>query len=438
LQDLLGTRDSARLVSAGTNNDVYIEAVHNGAAYNGVLVQFVNVAASGDQATAIYDSGTNTLTIDISPGVTRTNTIVDAINATAEFTARLDDKLDTHNNGSELVDPGVTAVTTGGSGEDLDLSSGFQILNGGTVHTLTFPDVQTVEDLLNALNTSSAHVLASINDRGSGVNIRSRLSGSDFAIGENGGTLARQLGVRSFTEETYLAELNYGRGVEAQGATDFTIVRRDGVELDIDVSSAQTIQDVLNLINNHPNNVGNAVTARLSQFGNGIELEDGNAAGTENLTVNRVAGSAVWDLGLIPTDQLQSVAAAPGVGQPQVLTGLDVNPLETVGIFNTLRRLADAIAAGDSPAIERATAQLDENFSDLVFTRAELGGKGRTLDTLNSRLDTENIELRAALSDEIDADIIQSISDIAARQANLEASLRLSAHAFQLSLLDFL
>ncbi|HEX5103309.1 MAG TPA: hypothetical protein VFV87_05840, partial [Pirellulaceae bacterium] len=165
----------------------------------------------------------------------------------------------------------LTTLLSDVLGGTLDQASGIQIVNGGQTYTITFGSAVTVEDLLNEINGSGANVLAEIDPAGDRIAIRSRLSGSDFAIGENGGTTAAQLGVRSLTLQTALADLNHGIGIHEEPGTDFTIRRRDGVLLDIDVGGATTIGDILNLINTHPANVGpDAVVAQLAASGNGI------------------------------------------------------------------------------------------------------------------------------------------------------------------------
>src|SRR5262249_15344257 len=110
----------------------------------------------------------------------------------------------------------------------LDLASGLQIQNGGTTYTIDTSGAQNVEDLLNAINSSGANALAQIDPAGDRIIVRSRLSGTDFSIGENGGALATQLGIRSLTTNTALAELNHGNGVATATGTDFTIHRKDG------------------------------------------------------------------------------------------------------------------------------------------------------------------------------------------------------------------
>ena len=147
-------------------------------------------------------------------------------------------------------------------------------------------------------------LLAEINATRDGINVRSRLSGADFTIGENGGTTATQLGIRSYTGDTELAAFNRGVGVptdvgpEALDTAKFDqiqIVARDnGTLIVVDLSTATSLQDVVNLINTAAgNNVGTtAVLARMTQTGNGIELVDSSTANVnDSLQVNAPPGS---------------------------------------------------------------------------------------------------------------------------------------------------
>jgi flagellar hook-associated protein 3 FlgL len=321
----------------------------------------------------------------------------------------------------------------------LDLTSGLQIRQGEDTYTIDFSGAQTVEDLLNALNGSDANVLAQIDPSGDRLSIRSRLSGVDFSIGENGGTTAADLGVRSLTADTFLSQLNFGRGVSTAPGTDFTIVRKDGVVLDIDVDGAATLGDVIDLINNQPLNLAPAtrVEARLAASGNGIELFDGNLAGTSTLQVQKAfASQAAIDLGLVPAGQTTATAVTSGTGD--TLVGGDTGRLEVAGVFNSLLRLYDAVEASDVPGIERAVARMDEDYQRVNFGRAEIGARGRSLDALDHRLEDEDVHLQSALSDEIDTDLADAIARLTAQQAAMEATLRLTAQTFQLSLFDFL
>lgn len=328
----------------------------------------------------------------------------------------------------------LTTLLSDVLGGTLDQASGIQIVNGGQTYSISFAAATTVEDLLNQINGSGANVLAEIDPTGDRIRIRSRLSGSEFSIGENGGTTAAQLGVRSLTLQTRLEDTNFGRGVHEHTGADFTIRRRDGVLLDIDVAGAQTLGDVVNLINTHAANVGpDLVIAQLSSSGNGIELIDLSAAPAGPLEVIRnPLSNAAWDLGLVARGQDLNTATA------SMLTGSDPNPLEVSGAFNSLLRLHDSLLSNDLLGIQRAIELLDIDFERANFARAEIGSRGRSLETLEARHEDEEVQLRASLSDEIDTDLAEAISNLTARQAALEASLQLAAQTFRMSLLDFL
>ena len=116
-------------------------------------------------------------------------------NFSALFSAHIDPG---SSDGSGKVSLAATATTAGGSGIQFDKSSGLQITNGDKTYTIDTSADNTVEDLLNSITGSGAGLLAQINAAGTGISIQSRLSGGDFSIGENGGSAATQLGIRTF------------------------------------------------------------------------------------------------------------------------------------------------------------------------------------------------------------------------------------------------
>jgi flagellar hook-associated protein 3 FlgL len=389
----------------------------------------------------------NTLYVFVRDNVSNANNVAAAINAEGTFRAELD-SLDSTNSsqaGTQPIPTSSTAVFAGGSGAPFDQSSGIRVVSGQSTHTISFEDASTVEDLLNIINGSEAGLYAEINADGTGINVRSRLSGADLQIGENGGQTATQLGIRSLTGATRLDALNRGVGVPAKRdsylenppstATDFTITASDGVgtvDLDIDVSGASTVQDVIDLINNHPlnNSAGVQVTARLNAVGNGIEIVDG---GGQPLTITAAEGSqAAQYLGLLPAGTA-TVTAAGGT-----ISGVDKNFLETPSVFTTLIRLRDALAANDVTAIEAAISGIDADLNRVTFARSEVGARQQALDVTSRNLEEEDVQLRSALSAELEVDLVEAISNLTARQISLEASLKATAGILQMSLLNYL
>jgi len=564
LSDVCGTRARAILRPSQADNDMIFQADHNGLDLNDVTVSVVdNGSVQAGHETAVYDSNAKTLTVYIQDDVSTASQVIAAVNAahdldatTMPFTASLD-PLDNQQGGAGTISVSETppALTHDGGGTDLDRTHGLQIVNGQYSKTVDLSSATTVEELVNTLNSAGIGLLASINDSRTGIDVRTRLSGADFSIGENGGITARQLGIRTFDTETSLEQLNFGRGVSDYGGpgiasqalmrpggtncdfvvearasgpdwdgyavslkaaasgdpehidydpanrtidvyiqpgvttanqvvamingngalsrdftaridprddpsndgtgkvsvtsavtsggtddgADFSITRNDGVTFEIDIGGAKTIGDVIKLINDNEINKNLAVplVARPAAYGNGIELVD-NSVGTSRLTVTCLNGSTAANaLGLVPAGA-QSQSSQTQGGQPDLLTGADVNPQETSGMFTGLVRLQNALLTNDTWGIERALKMIEDTTTDMNFSRAELGARQQGLDVLQARLDTEELELQQNLSDNYDVDLAQVISDLVGRQTALQASLQATAKSIQMNLLNYL
>ena len=244
----------------------------------------VPLSAIGTGLANTYQSGSdaNTLVVRINAGLTTANQVIEAINATGQFTARVDVS-ESNNTGvgavlDVTVDPAATTTLSGGSGENLDTAAGFRITNGGTTYEVNLDQVITVDDLLNQINGLGASVRATINALGTGIDIRSELSGAALTIGENGGTTATQLGIRSYSTTTVLSELNAGRGVRTTDGVDFTITRRDGVAIPIALRGGvyatatldgQGNHDALVIASRTTGSAGNAYRVAITDSGSG-------------------------------------------------------------------------------------------------------------------------------------------------------------------------
>ena len=443
LGDILGTRAAAEIAITGNDNDLVFTAVDRGAAFNDVTISFLAGGTAGSEA-VVYDDTvpTNkTLTITLESGVSTANQVIAAVAAAGvPLTAGLDPNEPGNNGTGAITVPASGGLTAGGSGIELDLASGLEVVSGGETYTISLQSAQTVEDVLNILNGSGAGLLAEINSAGTGIDVRTRLSGADFSIGENGGLTATHLGIRSLDRLTELSELNFGQGVHTVNGDDFAIRLKDGTQFNVDLTGVTTIGEIIDAINNDAFNTAspNPVVAGLATTGNGIELTSTSTATVAELAVIRLNGSfAAEHLGLVPVGS--DVSDPPPIGPfGDTLTGRDVNRKEVDGLFTSLVRLKAALESNDQRGIERAVESLDAATLDLNFSRAELGARQQSLEVLGRRLENEDIEIQNTLSIEIDADIVEVFSEFSSRQAAMQASLQMASQLFQFTLLNFL
>lgn len=323
----------------------------------------------------------------------------------------------------------------GGAG--INVSAGIQIRRGADTFTVDLSAAQSIGDVLVAINRSGADVRAEIDPSGQGILVRGLASGADYSIGENGGTAAGQLGIRSATRTVPLDDLNGGLGVTlSQLGPDLIIERTDGGTLEFELEGVKTVGQVIDMINNHlGNQTAPRVTATLNRFGNGITLSAPANTQLLSVSVGNTSNAAVA-LGLVPEGQTQRLGTSAG-GVVSVV-GTDYAPRHPGGAIDTLIRLAAAVRDGNPAVIESLQRQLDVDRETVNQVRGRVGLWTQDLDRMQEVADDTVIDLKAQLSQEVDADIAKVITDITARQTSQEASLKLIAQSARMSLLDFL
>lgn len=315
-----------------------------------------------------------------------------------------------------------------GGGGIANLAEGFEITVGDQTEVVDFTGVVTVEDMLNAIEGTGLHIDATINDAGNGISIISRVAGRNFSIGENGGTLAADLGLRTFTATTRLDEIDSGTGVPTfDGADPGTTVRnleinrRDGTSVTVDIAAANTIQDVIDAINAVDTGV---LTATFATNGNGIVLQDTSGAGTLEVVDDSVSQA----LGI---NGSQTNAA-------QTLDGVDTNPQRSEGVFGLMVQLRDAIDSGEIRHINRVSELLDDEISRFAAVRGDVGSRMATLSDTQDRIEVEQLQIAETLSNTFDADLTEVITRLSTVQAGYQATLQVSSTILQLNLLNLL
>jgi len=311
----------------------------------------------------------------------------------------------------------------GGQGIDL---SGLVVHNGDVTVTVDLSGVTDVNGLISRINRSGAYVQAELNESRTGINLFSLLNGAEFTVEENGGTTATDLGLLLQPAELPLSRLNRGFGVQTNYGPDFTITLHDGTVLSVDVSSAETLADVVELINGSAGNEGK-LTARYGA-GESLELVDATS-GTGELTVSSVKGSlAARHLGI------------EGSTAAGVLAGEQLNPagIRIDGLFNALIALRDALAADDSDTLTLVGGSLDSAQNLLLDARADVGGRLNRLEMAADRFSEDKVRLQEALSEERDADLAEAVLSFQQDQMRLQAALGAIGMTANHSLLDFL
>lgn len=339
------------------------------------------------------------------------------------------------------LDPRLSATTRLSqlfAGSGIPINSSLRITQGNTNYTISTNGLQTVQDFLNRIEQSGARVRATIDPSGRYLAVQSTESGSTLSIGENGGTLATSLGLRSMTLDTPVASLNFGAGIGINPlGDDLVFTRNDGTRFTVNLDGVQTINDVLNRINNNVDNfqVGRRIFASLETVGNGIRLS--SDLGAQSIAVSSSGGSHAatslgWTSSALPT------ATGINQGSSNVIRGTDVNQVEVEGVFSTVIRLRQAINDQNAEGIQSAWTALDRDLDRINVARGLVGARQQTIANRIDKSADEQIRLKQTESDNLDADLASVISELTHRQAALQASLQLMGQTARMTLFDYL
>ncbi len=324
----------------------------------------------------------------------------------------------------------------GGTG--ITIGDSFQISQGGKTFGISTTGLSTLEDLINRINLSGVNAQASLDPSGRYLQLQSTQSGTALTVGEANSNLASKLGLRTMDLSTSVSSLNFGQGIfTKKQEDDLVLVRNNGSEIRVNLDGAQNIQDVLNRINNHVDNFTPAtrITASLANVGGGIVLS--SLAGAAPIQIRNAGGSqAAWGLGLVPRTGDNSVGVANGA--LSVISGQDVSGVEVEGVFTSLIRMKQAIESDQTQDFGRITSALDDDLQRMSLSRGFIGTRQQSIERVKDLTAEQQLQLKEIESNEIDADLASVISELAARQAALQASLQLMGSASKLTLFNYI
>jgi flagellar capping protein FliD len=263
----------------GLNAQVKLTAKSAGGDYDGVQIQFVDSGnVSQGSETATYDPDTKILTVDIDAGSTTADDVIAAIANNPDTHAKFLASRETGGDGTGLIDLADTGTTSGGAAVPAN-------------------NEKTLGDLLATINAAdptrlSAQISAD-GDRIELIDLTVDNGGTFEVTSTAGGTLAEDLGLtgaasggtltsgrlRGGLQSPLLRTLNGGKGFGTLGEIDLT--DRSGATATIDLSTAETLDDVLTAING----AGLGIRAEINAARNGLQIVDTTGATTSNLIV---------------------------------------------------------------------------------------------------------------------------------------------------------
>ncbi|MHC4775113.1 MAG: flagellin, partial [Planctomycetota bacterium] len=340
------------------------------------------------------------------------------------------------------IDPKLTEQTlvSGLTGVAVPLGS-IRISNAGQSRDLDLSGATNVQEIINAVESLNLGVRVEIADTGDRLNFINELSGGEMSIGEVGaGVTATQLGVRTLATWTRLEDFNDGLGIQIRSGSvdpitglpdpaadlDFRITAKNGNTIDVDLAGAQTVQDILDAINNAAAVAGTPVAADLAGDGNGIRITD-MTLGADDLVVEALNGSfAAADLGVA------------GTTTGAILIGEDRATVAVESVFSHLMGLRDALLANDERGITLAADKFEADISRLAEARANVGVRSRRVSNAVDREEDLRIQDMALRSQVQDLDYTEASLRFTTLQQQLQAGLLTASQVTSMSLLDFL
>ncbi|MBI1248301.1 flagellar filament capping protein FliD [bacterium] len=280
---------SATSADDAANGQVNITAKVKGSEYDGYQISYIaDGAVTKGNETVEFDSSAKTIKVHIAEGATTAQDVVSALNGNTTFNAYFTASKGSGATGDRIVNVSSEGTSTGGAATEKS-------------------EPQTVGELIDKINAADPTKLrAQLSADGDHIELVDLTSdnGGTFSVSSinNSGT-AEDLGFSSSVggtitsgrlqaglKTTLLSSLNGGKGLGTLGS--ISITDRSGASATIDLSSADTVEDVLQQING----AGLGVQASINDAGTGIQLTDTTGQFNSNFIIANADGTNSADL----------------------------------------------------------------------------------------------------------------------------------------------
>ena len=111
-----------------------------------------------------------------------------------------------------------------------------------------------------------------------------------------------QFATQKFYNDTPLSKLNNGKETSQTEDTEFIIKTSNGKTIGIDISRTKTVSDLLNAVNDHPENMSHVVMAEIATDRNSIEFTDLTDGKREFTLTSPDGGKLIKNLGFVNDD----------------------------------------------------------------------------------------------------------------------------------------
>ncbi|HEY9720664.1 MAG TPA: flagellar hook-associated protein FlgL [Oscillatoriaceae cyanobacterium] len=144
------------------------------------------------------------------------------------------------------------------------------------------------------------------------------------------------------------------------------------------------------------------------------------------------------DTGALTTEVGQGITVQYNVTGVSVFG--DTTPPDTTSVFAMIDQFSGYLESGTNTTdiSDSTLPQMDQFITSMSEARTQVGGTLARLDTANSRLSDEKINLQSLLNDTQSTDIAKATLDLNQSQAAYQAALAVAARALPLSLVDYL
>lgn len=307
----------------------------------------------------------------------------------------------------------------------IDWAGGLLITHGEQSKVADFSSAQTVEDLKNVIQDLGLGLRMQANDAGTGLDLISEVSGISLSIGENGGTTAADLGLRTLGDDTRLSDFRHGHGVETvEGEDDLRFTLSDGTTFDVNLDGATTIAETIAAIDAQS---GGQLTVDYEATGNGLVFTD-NTGGAGDFTI----------AGLNQSQAANHLGIAQSVPAGDAIRSGDQAQVRVDSVFTHLIDLREALRLNDESGITVAGEKVEEDLNRLTQVRASVGVEGKRVEQEQERSQDRQLSEETMLSNLQDADMTEVITRYMQLQQQWQASLQVGAQNMQNSLLDYL